>query len=1209
MMSSVNGVRKYHINEKTGIAEEFLIFYPESYLNNKNHPEYYTPLNPEEIICEFIIKEKLGEGGFGSVRLGINKQTGEKVAIKILEKSKLTRYEDKIRIHREIEILKKVKHPNIVQLYSVIETEKQIFLIMEYIKGQELYQYILLKKKLSEEEACFYFQQIISGIEYLHKLKIAHRDIKSENILIEQNTKTIKIIDFGLSNTYGDKDNEILKTACGSPFYAPPEMLRGDSYRGGTVDIWSCGVVLFAMICGFLPFEGEENSQLYKKIIDGKYSIPTHVSNQARELIYQLLNTNPRKRITISQIKKHAWIKLYMKESIFNEGLNIDKYVIPIDEDIIDDIDKKFHLSKIKTRINILSNQSNDITTLFYLLLNQKKNNGIKSISDLKSDLFLKYIKNKKNLLSNYKNGLQDAINSRKMGMKPLDNKRENNDDQNILDNNLDIKNNDNIHYKKHNSYIQNIQMENIKTPNNKSILNLKLSSDNNSISLNKNQNSNKNNFTNIKKKVISASPLKKTKSKIKFSNFNIKNNKNKHKEKNFKTSLDSNRLICKNNQYYNIDINNNLEINNKKVYIRINPRIQSATLSPNLIKKQKFKITCKTNKINKIFKSKNFSNDNEISVENIINKTEIRTILENKSDIKNKSKEKKNQTIILSKEEKEDEKMKTKINDYKQQKDSNYFANIKKNNNCLENNHNKLPHNNKNIYINVEEKIDTLENSPKNLPTDGDIYEPSPIFKEKNQKETANNLITDEKIKYAQTLDSFSMPTINQEDYLISSNNHTTYQNIQEASFTPKKEIVIKTKINTNKKITNNKVKLLKKSKKGNKIHLYEISKKKSSNFKQYNNIYNNIIKSKIKKISHFNIKSLSRKRNNSTQKKSISCKKIDRSECKRKIMENNKTEILKKFNRNIKNLKTNNNNLNIENTYLLINNISSFNPADGYNKELLGTENNNQNYNIKKAAEKYKNNHKKFNSIEKYEKLYKKIDKHNSITNNNPDENIKRINAIYVNNNKLFKKQEINMNKLSSPTISNNYKKNTKKIKEQYKTYKNQNNYYNKIYLNQNYANSGFLFTRNSKNKNNKILNAYSPLSNTLNKNINFNIGNIDIKPFKSKNDCLNIYKEKIFKNEEKSDIYEPFDLNCIFALPRKKIKEKMACVLENLKCKIKQINPYKYIIYGKKYSYELNISLNNNATTLKFRNIKGSNKYEYINNVQKIIQDIYE
>ena len=201
--------------------------------NQNKHPEYYTVLNKEEIICEFIIKEKLGEGAFGSVHLGINKQTGEKAAIKILEKIRLFRYQDKVRLEREIEILKKLKHPNIVQLYGVIETDNQILLIMEYIKGQELYQYILIKKKLSEEEACLYFKQIISGLEYLNKLKIAHRDIKTENILIEQNSKTIKIIDFGLSNTYGDKENKMLRTPCGSQFYAAPEMLKGELYKGG----------------------------------------------------------------------------------------------------------------------------------------------------------------------------------------------------------------------------------------------------------------------------------------------------------------------------------------------------------------------------------------------------------------------------------------------------------------------------------------------------------------------------------------------------------------------------------------------------------------------------------------------------------------------------------------------------------------------------------------------------------------------------------------------------------------------------------------------------------------------------------------------------------------------------------------------------------------------------------------------------------------
>ena len=237
MKSNINGSRKYQIDKKTGIVEDLLSFYPKSYLINKKKTDYYISLNTEDIICDFIIQEKLGEGAFGSVHLGINKQTGEKVAIKILEKCRLTRNRQIIRLNREIEILKKVKHPNIIQLYSVIETEKQIFLIMEYIKGKELYQYIVMKTKIPEDEACFFFQQIISGIEYLNDLKIAHRDIKSENILIEENTKTIKIIDFGLSNTYSDKNNEILSTACGSPFYAAPEMLKGDYYKGSTVDI------------------------------------------------------------------------------------------------------------------------------------------------------------------------------------------------------------------------------------------------------------------------------------------------------------------------------------------------------------------------------------------------------------------------------------------------------------------------------------------------------------------------------------------------------------------------------------------------------------------------------------------------------------------------------------------------------------------------------------------------------------------------------------------------------------------------------------------------------------------------------------------------------------------------------------------------------------------------------------------------------------
>ena len=421
MNSIINGFRKYNIDQKSSYTEDVLSFYPESFINSGEH---YSSLKKEDILCDFIIKEKLGEGAFGSVRLGINRQTEEKVAIKILEKSKIIKYEDKVRIEREIEILKKIRHPNIVHLYGIIETDKQIFIITEYIKGKELYHYILLKKKLNEEAACFYFKQILSGVEYLHKLKIAHRDIKSENIIIEQSTNLIKIIDFGLSNEYGNKDGELLRSSCGSPLYAPPEMLKGELYKGATVDIWSMGVVLYSMICGSLPFQGEDNSKLFKKIIQGKYTIPMHVSKQARDLLYSMMNINPRKRININQIKRHSWIRLYsnmdknlgMNNNNYDLGLNLDKYVIPIDEDVIEEMNEKYKLNKIKIRKDILLNKSNENTTLYDLILNKNIRNGKKSIADLKSDLFRKYLKDKKNLLSFYNHNIKKVINDRKNG-------------------------------------------------------------------------------------------------------------------------------------------------------------------------------------------------------------------------------------------------------------------------------------------------------------------------------------------------------------------------------------------------------------------------------------------------------------------------------------------------------------------------------------------------------------------------------------------------------------------------------------------------------------------------------------------------------------------------------------------------------------------------------------------------------------------------
>lgn len=161
---------------------------------------------------------------------------------------------------------------------------------MEYASGGELFDYIVQNQRLKEREACKFFQQIIQGVEYVHELGVVHRDLKPENLLIDHE-KNIKLVDFGLSNTY--KEGETLKTACGSPCYAAPEMIAGHRYEGLGVDIWSCGVILYAMICGFLPFEDPDTAKLYSKILSGEYTMPKFVSKDARDLIKKILNTEP----------------------------------------------------------------------------------------------------------------------------------------------------------------------------------------------------------------------------------------------------------------------------------------------------------------------------------------------------------------------------------------------------------------------------------------------------------------------------------------------------------------------------------------------------------------------------------------------------------------------------------------------------------------------------------------------------------------------------------------------------------------------------------------------------------------------------------------------------------------------------------------------------------------------------------------------------
>jgi 5'-AMP-activated protein kinase catalytic alpha subunit len=306
--------------------------------------------------------------------------TGEKVAIKVLEKDRICDVPDVERVAREIHILKLIRHPNIIQLYEIIETSKQIYLIMEYASGGELFDYIVKHSKIKEKEACRMFQQIIAGVEYAHKLHIVHRDLKPENLLFDRN-KQIKIVDFGLSNTY--RPGDTLKTACGSPCYAAPEMIAGKRYLGLRVDIWSCGVILFAMICGYLPFEDPNTSQLYKKILSCDFSMPKFISAEAKDLLKHILTTDPDRRYTIEQIRAHPWYRQVTQE--LSSGILVGYNQIPVDLSILRKLEE-FGFSPEYGQKCLEANKHNNETTTYYLMLKRHLHNGGTSQADVTAD-------------------------------------------------------------------------------------------------------------------------------------------------------------------------------------------------------------------------------------------------------------------------------------------------------------------------------------------------------------------------------------------------------------------------------------------------------------------------------------------------------------------------------------------------------------------------------------------------------------------------------------------------------------------------------------------------------------------------------------------------------------------------------------------------------------------------------------------------------
>ncbi|KAJ8248574.1 hypothetical protein GJAV_G00243450 [Gymnothorax javanicus] len=261
-------------------------------------------------IGNYRLLKTIGKGNFAKVKLARHVLTGREVAVKIIDKTQLNPTSLQ-KLFREVRIMKILNHPNIVKLFEVIETEKTLYLVMEYASGGEVFDYLVAHGRMKEKEARAKFRQIVSAVQYCHQKKIVHRDLKAENLLLDADMN-IKIADFGFSNefTIGSK----LDTFCGSPPYAAPELFQGKKYDGPEVDVWSLGVILYTLVSGSLPFDGQNLKELRERVLRGKYRIPFYMSTDCENLLKKLLVLNPVKRGSLEQIMKDRWMNVGHEE-------------------------------------------------------------------------------------------------------------------------------------------------------------------------------------------------------------------------------------------------------------------------------------------------------------------------------------------------------------------------------------------------------------------------------------------------------------------------------------------------------------------------------------------------------------------------------------------------------------------------------------------------------------------------------------------------------------------------------------------------------------------------------------------------------------------------------------------------------------------------------------------------------------------------------
>nr|XP_058136991.1 serine/threonine-protein kinase MARK2-like [Dasypus novemcinctus] len=260
----------------------------------------------DTLIGNYRLLKTLGKGNFAKVKLAQHILTGKEVAVKIIEKNEQNSSSLQ-KLSREVTIMKGLNHPNIVQLYEVMETEKTLYIAMEYASGGELFEYLVAHGSMAEKEARAKFRQIVSAVQYCHQKYIVHRDLKLENLLLDAEMN-IKISDFGFSSelSFGEK----LHTFCGSPPYAAPELFQGQEYDGPAVDVWSLGVILYTMVTGSLPFVGEDLKELREQVLSGKYNIPLHMSVECENLLRKCLVLNSSQRGTLEHIMRDMWMNI-----------------------------------------------------------------------------------------------------------------------------------------------------------------------------------------------------------------------------------------------------------------------------------------------------------------------------------------------------------------------------------------------------------------------------------------------------------------------------------------------------------------------------------------------------------------------------------------------------------------------------------------------------------------------------------------------------------------------------------------------------------------------------------------------------------------------------------------------------------------------------------------------------------------------------------